>query len=293
MLDLIKQQNARENILMVIANLGVILRNKSGSEDLKADHEKIKITLDNGDIFLFNKGEGFISDHIIIIIKPLNENKLDENEEAMFQSFMLSSLLRDLVDVKKGEKSIFNKLDRNIKNCPPPPYIGDRMEILTAALLTNKNIIFSMPEPPKFFILHNGSSVNIECVSRYINKPKDIDSLLKALLDPIIKKDRYGNSTALFLDSTNVGFHGRFWRDTDYFGTRKICQEAIDKSNFGSLALFNWLIDSETNTYNCFPNYIYSSSISNNLKIFMDSHFKFSNVVQWIEKARIASQGSL
>lgn len=291
MLDSVKHQNERVNIFKVIAELGAILGKKADPEGGKKIDEKFPDNLIKGEVFSFKKGDGFISDHVIKVIQLLDENKIEGDGGAVIQSLLLRSLLRDLIDLKKGEKSIFEKIVKKISNCPPAQYIGYRMEVLTAAILTTKDIKFTMPDPPDFLIPYNGSSVKIECGSRYINKPKDIDALLKAMLDPMVKKNSYDNSTAIFLDSTNVVFNGRFWKDTDYFETKKVCQEAMDKSKFGALFLFNWLIDSDKGVYNCFPNHVYSSSISDNLKMFLDSYFPISKEVQWIKNARVANRG--
>ena len=167
---------------------------------------------------------------------------------------IITMLVKNLREVKNGDEKTFKTLRKSLLNSNDDTYFGIRMEISTAASLVRHNIEFEKTESPDFTLGGEWTGLFIECGSIHLSREKDSSKDLKYKISSVLKeKGRkvYSNdSTALFVDITNINFHNMVKYFTEEESDLKNYVYHILKDlKFGSVILFFYMVNIDSNRY--------------------------------------------
>jgi hypothetical protein len=167
---------------------------------------------------------------------------------------IITMLVKNLQEVKNGDEKTFKTFSKSIVNSNDDTYFGIRMEISTAASLIRYNIEFEKTESPDFTLGGEWTGLFIECGSVHLSQVKDSSKDLKYKISSVLKeKGRkvYDNdSTALFVDFTNINFQNMVKHFTQEESNLKNYVYHILKGlKFGSVILFFYMVNMDSNKY--------------------------------------------
>lgn len=162
---------------------------------------------------------------------------------------ILDSLLFDFKILECKNHYAFNKYKKLIEECSFDQYYGFRLESHIAALLTSHNENFKVSESPDF-IIKTEKNVYIECTSRHLTQTKTLENTLKSISNSLIEKNKkkYSNeSTALFVDITNL--LSLEWKilEKGNQNSLDLINSYLRETDFGNLTLFSWVLHFNTN----------------------------------------------
>jgi len=222
----------------------------------------------------------------------LNYTNLGQLEQRNLQQVRLQSLLQDLQIIERYNTDILDQFTTKLRHITSENYFGERLEIRTTAVLINKKVIFKKNEAPDFVIDGKYSDSFVECGSihlyRQALKNKDPLNKLAYVIRKKSKKIYCNHKTALFIDFTNI--HSNTAESTmTKEDLVNYVHENLKSSNYGSVLLFAYRLELNTNRYYSAYIRIDNNGIDHNLLNFLNDVFPLGNLT--IDTSLIPEQG--
>jgi len=222
----------------------------------------------------------------------LNYSQLGQVEQRKLQQVRLQFLLQDLQTIERYNADILEQFKAKLRHITAENYFGERLEIRTTTALINKKVAFKKNEAPDFIINGKYSDSFVECGSihlyRQALKNKDLFYKLEYVIRKKSKKIYCNHKTALFIDFTNI--HSNTAESTR---TKEdlvnFVRENLRNSNYGSVLLFSYRLELNTDRYHSAYIRIDNNGIDNNLLNFLNDVFPFGNLT--IDASLIPEQG--
>lgn len=200
------------------------------------------------------------------------------------ENALLSSLVKNLKEIEAYDRVLFGTIKKTLIQSDYDSYFGVRFEISVAASLIRSAISFQKSESPDFLLADEFAGACIECGSAHLSKPKPgIDDLKYKIGAVSFDKSKHGychRGTGLFIDLTNINYHSlnnsiipsvEEWRG--------YLSEVLDKTQFGSIILWTYIINMNANRYQWKYTRVDSTTPSPQLKAFLDKAYPFGRDV--------------
>lgn len=190
----------------------------------------------------------------------------------------MSMLVKHLKEINKHDKHLFQYFRKELRKADTTDgFFGTRFEINIAASLIRKKVSFKKQESPDFIVYYDVDEIGIECGSVRIRKKSNHSDLFYKIGSAIRSKGskHYSlTSNALFIDITNILFNiNNLGEKPDTRKAVEVSEKCLEKVNFGSVVLFNYLLNEKKNRYESTYLRIDSPNIEEKLKIFLDQNY--------------------
>jgi hypothetical protein len=177
------------------------------------------------------------------LVQMLEHHNAGRCDLRDFELLRLAMLVKNLKEIELSRPELLKHYKRELRHSSSSAgYYGVRFEVNIAASLARHGVSYSKTEAPDFSL--NGSA-GIECTSARLAVAKPGSDLLYKVKSCVTKKaggDYVHSSVALLVDVTNLFFHLARPNGTAVRGT---LLESIRDSDFGSIALFAYMINPE------------------------------------------------
>ncbi|AIF83279.1 hypothetical protein NTE_01207 [Candidatus Nitrososphaera evergladensis SR1] len=206
-------------------------------------------------------------------------------QERNYHIAILQFLVRNLLDIEKHDQKLLKKYRRIIRDSlDVNKYYGARFEVATAStLIRNKcnfERVIETTTPTPDFVIHEVSDVFLECGSTHLSNPRPKDFEYKIISEAKEKgrKTYCNHKTVLLLDISNILHHAIRFNMPIHARLEAITEKAVGSTKFGSLLLFDYIIDSKTHQYS--HSYLRkdNSDIDSNLQLLLDRIFPSGHV---------------
>lgn len=193
------------------------------------------------------------NDQITDYIRDMGEETIrlhnaGEYERRDYNLLRMKMFAKHLSEVKDGREELFEEFKEELKKEDYDNYFGTRFEIDIAASLIRKEIDFNHPDPPDFDI--QDKDVAVECQSAHFSGgDRTIAEKIKQTIGSKSDKDYYNESSALFVDVTNIYFNSA---DRDVDISREKVEEWVRETfevfdrEIGSVILFTYVADASS-----------------------------------------------
>jgi len=209
------------------------------------------------------------------ITRVIQFHNADDYRCRDHENASISLLAENLDEVERHDKHLFKLLRRSLLHCNHDTYYGIRFEISVAAKLIREDIPFVKGESPDFALLGEYRGICIECGSAHISSPTPIFHDLKYKISAVIheksKSEYCHNRTALFIDFTNINYHGALARNlpskeqiTTYV------KDELQSTDFGSVLLYTYIINEDINAYQWKYTRVDAENVSETLAKYLD-----------------------
>ena len=206
-------------------------------------------------------------------------------QERNYHIAILQFLVRNLQDIEKHDQRLLKKYRRIIRDSLDiNKYYGARFEVAAASTLIRSNCNFQRvietTNPTPDFVIHEKSDVFLECGSTHLSNPRPKDFEYKIISEAKEKgrKTYCNQKTVLLLDISNILHYAIRFSMPIHARLETIAEKAIKDTKFGSLLLFDYIIDSKTHQYS--HSYLRkdNNEIDSDLKSFLDRIFPLGRI---------------
>jgi hypothetical protein len=208
-----------------------------------------------------------------LLIQILNYNNEGDYMSRDFELNRLAFLVQHLQSLKTQDNKLFKYYVAELKKQDRyDSYWGLRFELSMASSFLDKHVNFIKQESPDFIV---NNSIGIECSSIRIRKQSDktnFDYKISALVRKKSLANYHNNSTALFIDFTNMIFNlMKKGVKIDTEEIRTYTKNSLIPYKFGSLLLFALVHTKDSLEQNYIR--IDNGNINSLLKDFLDFHY--------------------
>lgn len=232
----------------------------------------------------FLQGENFYHP-VVSVIREIDSYHVQKNEQQkILQISKIERWVKLLQTIESYDKKLLDGFRKTIQEATTEEFFGVIFEIGITSRLINEKVNFRKTESPDFTLSTDKTELFIECTSTHeIQKIKDIKKPIKKIRFAITAKSKKAychNKTALFMDITNLYFQNAHTEKNDFDkdNLKKYVKKYLQKSNFGNVTLFSYILDTEKNIQ--FHNFIRvdNTNIDSSLKNFLDKMYPVGNI---------------
>ncbi|MBP1985967.1 hypothetical protein [Halolamina salifodinae] len=164
-----------------------------------------------------------------------------------YELLRLQMFAKHLQEVGETRPDLLEEFASEMHDIGYNEYFGTRFEIDTCASLVRNEVDFEHPDPPDFIIERVSGEIAIECTtSHYSGSSQTLEDKYKSTIDSKSGKSYYESSTALFVDITNLYYHGVDRQEP--LSREKIIEWTRERIelfdlDIGSVLLFSYIVD--------------------------------------------------
>jgi hypothetical protein len=201
-----------------------------------------------------------------------------------YENSSISLIVKNLKEIENHDKKLLTVFRQALRSCNNDTYFGIRFEISVAASLLRSKVTFIKTERPDFALLESWDGICIECGSAHLSKSKIRIADLKYKIGSVIREksqyDYCNASNALFIDFTNINYHGTLQETLPSVDELKhYVSDQLERSDFGSVVLWTYIINLDIRRYQWKYTRVDNKMPNPLLKRFLDALYPFGHDV--------------